>query len=145
MNTQNLTPEEVKVLHALLGKMIDEPKPKIYFDPINGMIDNILENFKFERVQIAMEATGWRYADSEGKDVTIDKLKETAIYCLKGAAKARLDDYIDEHWEQGIILATGGFQAMAFCDQDKTKITALDLKFIMADWDCELEDVIEKI
>jgi len=51
MNIQNLSEEEVKLLHALLGKVMEQPKPKIYFDPINEMIDDIMDNFDFNRVQ----------------------------------------------------------------------------------------------
>jgi hypothetical protein len=140
MNTQNLTPEEIKSLHTLLGKMMEQPQPIKFYDQVDEMIDDILDNFNFSKVQTAMEATGWRYASSEGKDVTINELKNKATYCLKGAAEARLNDYIEEHWEQGIIVATGGFQAMAYCDKDKTKIVQLELKFILAEWDSEIEE-----
>ena len=140
MNIKNLTPEEIKSLHTLLGKMMEQPQPIKFYDQVDEMIDNIIDNFNFSRVQIAMAATGWKYASSEGKDVTINELKSTATYCLKGAAEARLSDYIEEHWEQGIIQGTGGFQAMAYCDKDKTKIVQLELKFILAEWDSEIEE-----
>ena len=34
-----------------------------------------------------------------------------------------------------IINGTGGFQATAWCDEDKTRITALDLSFIVEHFD----------
>jgi hypothetical protein len=137
MNTQNLTPEEVKVLHALLGKMINEPKSKIYFNPVNQMIDDILDNFNFNRVQTAMEALDWRWV-SEGVP-SIDQLKEKAVYLLKSAAELRLDEYLDSYWEEGIINGTGGFQATAYCNEAKTQIIALDLKFVLTEWDSSAE------
>ena len=135
MNIQNLSEEEVKLLHALLGKVMEQPKPKVYFDPINQMIDDIMDNFDFDRVQTAMEALDWQWA---GKGIpSIDELKETAVYLLKGASRLRLGEYLDSYWEEGIINSTGGFQATAYCDKNKTKITALDLKFVLEHWDSE--------
>jgi hypothetical protein len=29
---------------------------------------------------------------------------------------------------------------MAFCNEDKTKVDALDLKFVLTEWDAEIED-----
>lgn len=138
MNIQNLSEEEIKVLHALLGKAMEQPQPKIYFNPVNQMIDDIMDNFEFDKVQTAMEALDWQWA---GKGVpSIKQLKETAVYLLKGAAESRLGDYLESHWEQGIINSTGGFQATAFCDEAKTKVVALDLKFVLADWDSEVKE-----
>ena len=138
MNIQNLSEEEVKLLHVLLGKAMEQPKPKIYFDPVNQMIDDIVDNFDFIKVQTVMEALNWQWA---GKGVpSIKQLKETAVYLLKGAAESRLGDYLESHWEQGIINSTGGFQATAFCDEAKTKVVALDLKFVLADWDSEVKE-----
>ena len=138
MNIQNLSEEEIKVLHALLGKAMEQPQPKIYFNPVNQMINDIMDNFEFDKVQTAMEALDWQWA---GKGVPLIKqLKETAVYLLKGAAELRLGDYLESHWEQGIINSTGGFQATAFCDATKTKIIALDLKFVLAGWDSEVKE-----
>lgn len=136
MNTENLTPEEVKVLHALLGKMIEQPKPKMYFDPVNQMIDDIMDNFDFIKVQNAMFALDWKWV-AEGIP-SIDQLKEKAVYLLKGASKLRLDEWLDSYWEEGIINGSGGFQATAYCDENKTKIIALDLKFVLEEWDSEI-------
>jgi hypothetical protein len=97
-----------------------------------------MDNFDFIKVQTAMEALDWQWA---GKGVpSIKQLKETAVYLLKGAAELRLGDYLESHWEQGIINSTGGFQATAFCDEAKTKVVALDLKFVLADWDSEVKE-----
>jgi hypothetical protein len=71
---------------------------------------------------------------------TIDDLRKKAEHLLRGAAEARLGEYKDTHWEQGIINGTGGFQAMAFCNEDKTKIIGLDLKFVLAEWDESIEE-----
>lgn len=137
MNIGNLNQEELKQLQSLLSKMNPQPTEKVYFDPLNKMIDEIMEEFDFGKVQDVMDYLNWRWA---GEYVTMDMLKETAKRLLRDAAALRLSDYKDEHWQQGIMSATGGFQATAFCDEDKTKIVALDLKFVLTDWDAEIRD-----
>jgi hypothetical protein len=138
MNIHNLSEEEIKLLHALLGKVMEQPKPKIYLDPINQMIDDIMDNFDFNRVQTTMDALDWQWAGEEVP--SIDRLRETAVYLLKGASKLRLGEYLDSYWEEGIINGTGGFQATAYCDEAKIKIIALDLKFILTEWDSEVKE-----
>jgi hypothetical protein len=135
MNIQNLSQEEIKNLHTLLGKMIDEPKQKVYFDPINKMVDEILDEFNFERVQTVMFKLNWQWAMTAQGIPTIEELKETAERLLRQAAEYRLGQYKDSYWELGIINSTGGFQATAFCDETKTRITGLDLKFVLTEYD----------
>lgn len=138
MNIQNLNSEELQQLQALLNKMNPaQPTKKVYFDPVNKMIDEIMEEFDFHKVQMAMEYVGWKWA---GEHVTIEMLKETAKRLLNTAAKIRLSDYKDSHWEQGIMSATGGFQATAFCNESKSKVDMLDLKFVLTEWDSQLKD-----
>ena len=100
--------------------------------------DAIACEFDFEKVQTAMNVLGWKWV---GQDVTIDMLKTESIRLLKDAAKLRLVNLNDEHWELGIICGIGGLQAIAYCDEDKTKITSLDLKFVLTEWDVDLEDI----
>ena len=138
MNTQNLTQEEVKLLHALLGKMIDQPQKRVYIDPVNQMINTILDEFNFAKVQNAMFTLDWKWA---GIGVpTIDQLRNEAHRLLKGAANSRLYEFKHEHWLEGIQNSTGGFEAMAWCDENKTKIIRLELKFVLTSWDEEIKD-----
>lgn len=138
MNIENLNTAELKQLQFLLNKMNpNQPTEKVYMDPVNKMIDDIMDEFNFARVQNVMDYLGWKWT---GEYVTVEMLKETAKRCLREAADLRLGDYKDTHWEQGVICATGGFQAMAWCNEDKTKVDALDLKFVLADWDAQIED-----
>jgi len=136
MNIQNLNPEELKQLQDLLNKMNPQPV-KQTIDPVNKMIDEIMDEFNFARVQSAMDHLNWKWV---GEYVTIDMLREEAERLLHGAAEYRLGKYKNEYWEQPIIHSTGGLQASAFCNEDKTKIIALDLKFVLAEWDAEIED-----
>ena len=137
MNIENLNTQELETLRTLLNKMAIEPKT-VKINKTEAMIFNIIQEFDFEKVQTAMNVLGWKWV---GEDVTIDMLKTESIRLLKDAAKLRLVNLSDEHWELGIICSTGGLQAIAYCDEDKTKITSLDLKFILTEWDVDLEYV----
>ena len=143
MNVHNLDREEMESLHSLLGKLLEEPQQKVYLDPVNKMIDEIMDEFNFSRVLTTMEALDWKWGTAKGglgpnpRGLGIpdmDDLRATAERLLRGAAESRLGDYKDSYWELGIINATGGFQATAFCDENKTKITGLDLKFVVSEW-----------
>jgi hypothetical protein len=45
--------------------------------------------------------------------------------------KSRLGSFKDAHHESGIVNGTGGLEAKAWCDETKTKIVSLDLKFVL--------------
>ena len=137
MNIENLNTQELETLRTLLYKMAIEPKT-VKINKTEAMIFNIIQEFDFEKVQTAMNVLGWKWV---GQDVTIDMLKTESIRLLKDAAKLRLVNLNDEHWELGIICGIGGLQAIAYCDEDKTKITSLDLKFVLTEWDVDLEDI----
>lgn len=140
MNVENLTHEEIKTLHTLFGKLLDEPQQKVYLDPVNKYIDDIMDEFNFAKVLKTMEVLDWKWAASNGVP-TMDELREQAERLLRDAAEARLGDYKSSYWELGVICGTGGFQATAFCDEAKTRITGLDLKFVVSEWDeGELEE-----
>jgi hypothetical protein len=133
LNIENLTSEEVKTLQTLLNKISGTPvKQKL---TVEDMIDEIMEEFNFGKVESVMYHLNWRWAGEYNRTPNIDELRERAQELLESAAKSRLGDYIDEHHELGIISATGGFNATAWCNEAKTEITGLKLEFIVADWD----------
>jgi len=138
MNIENLTQEELQTLHTLLGKALEQPKQKVYLDPVNQMVDEIMEEFNFAKVHKAMVALDWKWAGSEYKIPSIESLRNEAKHLLRGAAESRLTQFKNEHWELGIINSTGGFSATAYCDKDKTKITSLSLQFVVEEWDAEI-------
>ena len=114
------------------------------FSKVDAMIDDIISSFDWGRVQTVMEYIGWRW-EGNRESPSLDELKEKAVYLLKGASDLRLGSFEDAHWELNIMNGTGGFEASAFCNEDKTEIIALDLKFIIAEWDCCLEDLESKV
>ena len=64
MNIQNLTNQEVEQLQMLLNKL-NPPRftERVYLDPVNKMIDDIIENFDFKRVHSVMEHINWKWID----------------------------------------------------------------------------------
>ena len=135
MNIENLNKEELEQLQQLLNKMNPtQPTPKVYFDPTNKMIDDIMEEFDFDKVQRVMNCLGWTWVSTGMMLPSISELKKVARTLLLTAAKLRLDEYKDEHWEQGIINGTGGFVATAFCNETKTEIESLKLEFVVEEW-----------
>jgi len=133
MNIENLTPEEVKTLQTLLNKISGTPvKQKL---TVEDMIDEIMGEFNFGKVQDAMFHLNWKWAGTMKGVPTIDELREGAQELLESAAKSRLGNYIDEYHELGIVCQTGGFKATAWCNEAKTEITGLRLEFIITDWD----------
>jgi hypothetical protein len=141
MKINNLTNKEVEQLQQLLNKLTGkEEEPKI--ETVEDMIDDIIECFNFDKVHTAMAALDWKWGGKDGgvSLPNVKELKDTARERLVNAAKARLGSYKSEHWEVPIISATGGFEAQAWCNEDKTKITYLRLKFIVAEWDSEIDE-----
>ena len=132
MNVQNLSKAEQAQLQALLNKMNGSS------NKLEEMIENIIENFDFSKVQVAMENMNWKW---RGEHVSVEMIKSEAESLLRAAAEYRLGDFIDQYWELGIITGTGGLEATAFCDEDKTRITALDLKFVLTERDSSEEEL----
>lgn len=133
MNIENLTPEEVKTLRILLNKISGTPvKQKL---TVEDMIDEIIYEFNFDKVESIMFHLNWKWGGSDCRTPHIDELRETAERLLGGAAESRLGAYIDEHHKVGITNSTGGFKATAWCNEAKTEITGLKLEFIVTNWE----------
>ena len=136
MDIQNLTPQELEQLQTLLNKM-KWIKVPTELDPVEEMIDGIMDSFEWKRVQEVMDYLDWQWC---GEYVTVAMLKETAKRLLRGAMDSRLGDFKSESHEIGIVNGTGGLEAKAWCDETKTKIVALDLKFVLESWDESIEE-----
>ena len=137
MNIQNLTQEEIKSLHTLLGKMLEKPKPKSHIDPINKMIGEIIEEFEFDKVHKTMVSLNWVWGDSFAPP-SIEEMKETAENILHEVATTRLGGYNITHHSSPITIRTGGFEAKAWCDEDRSQITDLSLEFVVTSYDASL-------
>ena len=136
MNIQNLNPQELEQLQILLDKM-NNPTP-IQQDPVEQMINGIIKHFDFKRVQEVMDYLDWQW---RGEYVTLEMLKDSARNLLRGAVESRLDKFRSESDEVGIINATGGLEAEAWCDEDKENIVRLELKFVLGSWDESIDEL----
>jgi len=137
MNIQNLNQQELEQLQTLLNKM-KWIKVPTEFDPVEQMIDGIMENFEWKRVQDVMDYLDWQW---RGEYVTVAMLKETAKRLLRGAINSRFGEFIDESDEIGIANSTGGLEAKAWCNEDKTHIVRLELKFVLGSWDESIDEL----
>ena len=136
MNIQNLNQQEQDQLQILLNKM-NEPIPTQQ-NPVEEMINGIMENFDFKRVQEVMDYLDWEW---RGEHVTLEMLEKEAERLLRGAIDSRLDKFRSESDEVGIINATGGLEATAYCDEDKENIVSLELKFVLSSWDESIDEL----
>jgi hypothetical protein len=138
MNIQNLNTQELEQLQTLLNKM-NPPQPieKLYFNHVDKMIDNIMENMDWEKIQTTMDYLRWEW---RGEYVTVEMLKEEGERLLRGAAESRLGEYKKNTHEVAIMNGCGGFEARAWCNEDKTHITGLDLSFVLSSWNDGIEE-----
>jgi hypothetical protein len=133
MNLENLDRDELLTLQQLINKALEQPEPVV--KDLEYMIKDIMDEFDFDQVERAMGALDWKW---RGEMPTIYDLRETAERLLRGAAASRLGDYKGTHHEIPILNGTGGFEAKAWCDESKTKITGLQLDFIVTSWDSSI-------
>ena len=147
MNILNLDPHELQQLQELLNKINPLiPTEKTYADPVNGMVDDIIQNFNFGRVQDIMFKLNWRWATENGGlgIPTIVELQKCATDLLRRAAKGTMQSKENGyHPSVGYTTGAGGFQATAYTDDNVTEVMLLDLKFILAEWDASLEIIAE--
>ena len=137
MNIHNLSRKEMESLHSLLSILLDKNGDEK--EPVDKMIDEIMDEFNFAAVYKAMVALDWKWAVTSNNNVpTMDELRKEAERLLRDAADIRLDMFRDEPWESPIFCNTGGFSAAAWCNEDKTKITRLDLDFIVSTWSARI-------
>jgi hypothetical protein len=132
MNVHNLDREQMESLYNLLGKILNEDE--VEKEPLDKMIDEIMDEFNFATVYKTMVALDWKWASSKNYIPSMDELRAEAERLLRDAADVRLNMWQDEDWKSPIICSTGGFSAAAWCNEDKTKITRLELEFIVSSW-----------
>ena len=82
------------------------------------IIDEIMDNFDFEKVHKTMIALNWGWADSDG-GLSIPDLSD-----IKKSARCRLKTAMEEN----VSCASGGF----FVEKEDDYIS---LKFVVAEWD----------
>jgi hypothetical protein len=134
MNLENLDRDELLNLRDLINKVLEPPEPVV--KDLEYMIKDIMNEFDFDQVERAVDALDWKW---QGETPTIYDLREEAERLLRGASENRLGHYRATHHDVAIINACGGFEAKAFCNESKTKITGLQLDFIVTSWDSSID------
>jgi hypothetical protein len=92
-------------------------------------IDDIIDNFKWEKVYETMVALNWKWWDSEDKAPSIGQLLRCAIGLLNNA----YDGAEKEKRDYGV--STGGFCARAIVDDETKEIIELRLVFEVCSWE----------
>ena len=95
------------------------------------LIDEVMDNFDFEKVHLAMVALDWKWATVEGRVPEIPELKKNARSILKDAIKSSVEKYNGD----GVTCATGGFYGYY---NDKTQ--TLRLYFAVDQWGAYVDD-----
>jgi len=88
-------------------------------------IEDILDNFDFEKVKKVMDALEWKYWDSPDEYVTIAELRKMARNLLKEAYIASNS----EHW----FNSCGGFEVEWWMYPGETR-KYFRLKFVVSEW-----------
>ena len=97
------------------------------------MIDDIIENFNFERCHDVMKHLGWVWV---GGTPTIERLKEAAEERLKCAIEGALDrkDRLPLH--SSYFSSSGGLKATAWRNR-YYQIEGIKLEFVLSEWDSD--------
>jgi len=96
------------------------------------LIDEIVENFNWDKVYRTMEALSWTWVDSGGETPSTGKLITIATRLLRDA----YDGAEEEQYTN--LIGTGGFEAVCHVDEDG--IYRLELRFVVTSWDVDIEN-----
>ena len=88
-------------------------------------IDDIMDNFDFEKVHEAMTLLGWRWVDHETKEFHIPE-----ISALRKRARRLMQDAMGSHMPS-YSTATGGFQVHKTTEEGEV---FLSLSFVLTEW-----------
>lgn len=92
-------------------------------------INDIVENFNWEKVHKTMKALDWTWYDSGGETPTIGALFRCATGLLHDAYDGA------ERFKADYRTGTGGFYARALVDDNTKEIIELRLWFEVASWE----------
>jgi hypothetical protein len=101
---------------------------------IDKMVEQVLENFNFNKVYLTMKALGWTWG-MQTTPPTVEDLKRTAEYLLRGSIDGAIKSRDLREWE-GYLHATGGFKATAYRNRHK-HIVSVQLEFIVTQWESD--------
>jgi len=92
------------------------------------LVEEILENFDFERVKKVMDLLDWKYGDFD---------ETPSLFKLIKTAEERLDYSYKRAMErkEDCTTSCGGFQAFAGYNEEKETVSYLELQFVLTTWD----------
>lgn len=101
-------------------------------EAVKEVLDNVFDNFDFERVKKTMDALNWQwaYAKSENGVPTLDEIKAEAARLMWDCAN--MDDD---------VIATGGFRVEK--DFSDPNDPWMRLTFEVTDWDAAASEIDE--
>lgn len=98
------------------------------------MIDDIIENFDFDKCHFAMTKLNWSWA---GRGIpTIEDLKIAARERLESAIKGALDRKDILPLNSYYFSSSGGLKATAWRNR-YWHLEAINLEFVLAEWDSD--------
>lgn len=112
-------------------------------DNVKKLIDEIIENFDFDKCNQMMKLTNWTWW---GTGVpTVEVLKNSALERINSAINLALERPSDEDIhipnfsgkENSFFCSSGGLKATVWCV--KKDIKRIDLEFIFTDWSTECD------
>ena len=96
------------------------------------MIEDMMDNFDFSRVAKCMKALNWKWHDVEG---AVDVPEEHSI---RKEARKLMNGVKDVCHHSTFITGTGGFYVQCWYapeSPNKNKLEAMELTFVVAEWD----------
>jgi hypothetical protein len=98
------------------------------------MIDEIIQEFDFERCYTAMNTLNWEWA---GTGIpTIDMLKEASINRLRSAMKGVKDKENGLSSNEHYACSSGGIKGTAWKNR-YGHVVGIKLEFVLAEWDSD--------
>lgn len=95
------------------------------------LINEILNEFNFERCHKVMKHLGWVWISSN-QTPSVEKLKETAEELLRHSIESSKKNKTNDYYS----VSTGGLKATAYRNKSY-KIIHLKLEFIIAGWETD--------
>jgi hypothetical protein len=95
------------------------------------MVDNILENFNFQKCYDVMTILKWTWGFNSYSP-SIEDLKQSAVEKLQTAILGVKDKEVHEHY----YVSSGGIKASAYKNR-YNRVVMLHLEFVLTEWDSD--------
>lgn len=100
------------------------------------LIDDIMDNFNFKKVQSTMKFLNWKWSGSDGEVPSVVDIRRQARKLLVEVCELCLKQKNISPDTQ-VCVGTGGLLARAFRSECGKFVSNLELEFIIATWDSE--------